>query len=261
MLCVYDEGALEGTPLTGARGFSILIEADGERTLFDTGLRGRYLIHNLDHLGVDTNTVDRVVISHGHRAHVGGLEAFLEKREDMVEVIVTSDIEEAVLVKSLKTTMKRTGMPKLSDDALAKAVFKEISEWTQISDCLFITGSPKYKDGANRTAPAENSLVLMTRNGPVLVCGCCHHGLGRTMSYVVERTGKKVHAVVGGVHMTGLNKKEVYEVARIIKEDHSMPELYLNHCSGQTQIMHIREKLGLKAVNEFYAGAEIRFGI
>ena len=92
--CVYDEGAVVGTPLIGARGISVLVDVDGERTLFDTGMRGRYLMHNLDNLEIDVNTIDRVVISHAHTAHVGGLETFLEGRERSVDVIVTQDLKD-----------------------------------------------------------------------------------------------------------------------------------------------------------------------
>ena len=70
VLSVYDEGALEDTPFIGATGFSVLVEVDGQRTLFDTGMRGRYLIHNLDYLDVKPDMIDRVVISQIGRAHV-----------------------------------------------------------------------------------------------------------------------------------------------------------------------------------------------
>ena len=68
--CVYNEGSQPGTPYIGAKGFSLLIEVDGERTLFGTGLRGRYLIHNTDHLEIDADSIDRIVISQIGRAHV-----------------------------------------------------------------------------------------------------------------------------------------------------------------------------------------------
>ena len=48
--CIYDEGSLEDTPLIGAKGFSVMVERDGRRVLFDTGLRDRYLKHNMENL-------------------------------------------------------------------------------------------------------------------------------------------------------------------------------------------------------------------
>ena len=50
--CVYDEGSLPKTNLIGAKGFSVMVESEGKRLLFDTGLRGRYLMHNMGVLGL-----------------------------------------------------------------------------------------------------------------------------------------------------------------------------------------------------------------
>ena len=86
LLCVYDEGALENTSLIGARGLSIMIEVDGQRTLFDTGMRGRYLLHNMDQLKIDPESIDRIVISHDHKANMNGLKGFLEVRKEPVDV-------------------------------------------------------------------------------------------------------------------------------------------------------------------------------
>ena len=77
VLSVYDEGALEDTPFIGATGFSVLVEVDGQRTLFDTGMRGRYLIHNLDYLDVKPDMIDRVVISHNHKGNMGGFSSIV----------------------------------------------------------------------------------------------------------------------------------------------------------------------------------------
>jgi len=253
VLSVYDEGALERTSLIGARGISILVDVDDERTLFDTGMRGNYLMHNLDQLEADPNSVDRVVISHMHREHTGGLPEFLERRSEKINVLMPRENTDAEETKFLGI-FKRPGMPKMEADVSSKMATTIISEWTKLSDNLFITGKIS-DDGA-----AENSLVLMTKNGPALICGCCHHGIVRTMEFVKERTGKKVAAVVGGLHLTGMKKKEVHEIAKTLK-DGGAPMLYLNHCTGVSQRTYLREKLGLNAVKEFYVGTEIRFDV
>jgi len=255
VVCVYDDGAVVGTPLIGAVGLSILVEADGERTLFDTGLRGRYLMHNLDHLDTDVNTVDRVVISHAHMAHIGGLEAFLGKREGKVDVIVTPDLRDMGPSTFLGIPIKKAPLSRMPPETLGKAEIKEADAWTQLSDHLYLTNSQ------GDTAIKENSLVLMTAKGPVVICGCCHNGLANLLSHVEETTGKKVRAVIGGTHMLKMKKDDVYVIAGSLKDDHGTPLLYLNHCSGVKQITNMREKLGLKGVIDFYAGTEIHFDL
>ncbi|MDR0198746.1 MAG: MBL fold metallo-hydrolase [Methanomassiliicoccaceae archaeon] len=253
VLSVYDEGAVERTSLIGARGLSILIDVDGERTLFDTGMRGNYLLHNADILEIDADTIDRVVISHIHRTHTGGLPAFLERRSGNVSVIMPPEISCAE-EKGLLGMFRKEGMPKMPPELSSKMDAAVVKEWTKLSENLFITGTPC--DGT----PQENALVLMTRNGAVLICGCCHYGIERVIQFVKAKTKKDVAAIVGGLHLTGMRRKEVHAIAGMLRET-GPPMLYLNHCTGVAQRTYLREKLGLGAVKEFYAGTEIRFDV
>lgn len=70
------------TPPRAENGISVLVRAArGGHTstvLFDTGLTGAVLLHNLRALGVHPGSVDHVVISHGHPDHFGGVHALLE---------------------------------------------------------------------------------------------------------------------------------------------------------------------------------------
>src|SRR5450432_764184 len=55
------------------------------QTLFDTGPDGAALARNLDSLKVDLIAVDRIVLSHWHRDHSGGILEFLRRRKDATE--------------------------------------------------------------------------------------------------------------------------------------------------------------------------------
>jgi 7,8-dihydropterin-6-yl-methyl-4-(beta-D-ribofuranosyl)aminobenzene 5'-phosphate synthase len=145
-------------------------------------------------------------------------------------------------------------MPKMSSDASSKMNVTTVKEWTELSENLFITGTPCD------AVPQENALVLMTKKGPVLICGCCHYGIIRTIEFVENKTKKNVAAVIGGIHTAGMKRKEVHAVAEALRNA-GPPVLYLNHCTGVTQRTYLREKLGLDAVKEFYAGTEIRFDV
>ncbi|KAG8859587.1 hypothetical protein FRB91_007473 [Serendipita sp. 411] len=72
----------------GAHGLSILIiTRDGDKvyhTLFDTGPDGRALARNLDSLEINISVIDRIVLSHWHRDHSGGLVEFLKRRQNVV---------------------------------------------------------------------------------------------------------------------------------------------------------------------------------
>ena len=62
----------------GELGWSVLIETDEMNILFDTG-SSISVCHNADILGIDLGKVDKIVLSHGHFDHTGGLHQVLRK--------------------------------------------------------------------------------------------------------------------------------------------------------------------------------------
>jgi len=58
-------------------GFSVLVEHDGKRILFDTGNDAATFEHNAKAIGVDLSKLDFVVISHRHSDHTTGLKYLL----------------------------------------------------------------------------------------------------------------------------------------------------------------------------------------
>ena len=57
----------------GEWGFSAIIEADGERILFDTGSRENTVLLNAEELNIDLGDIKDVFLSHNHSDHTGGL--------------------------------------------------------------------------------------------------------------------------------------------------------------------------------------------
>ena len=62
--------------LINEHGFSVWIEANDQRILFDTG-QGMALEHNAQRLGVDLSQATALVLSHGHYDHTWGLAHYL----------------------------------------------------------------------------------------------------------------------------------------------------------------------------------------
>ena len=57
----------------GEWSFSAVFEGKTDSVLFDTGFRSDTVLHNVLHLGVDLSSVEKVVLSHFHSDHTGGL--------------------------------------------------------------------------------------------------------------------------------------------------------------------------------------------
>ena len=72
---VYDNEAKPG--FTGSWGFAALLETEEETILFDTGWDGGLLLENLEKLEVDPASIRKLVLSHQHWDHVGGVPEIL----------------------------------------------------------------------------------------------------------------------------------------------------------------------------------------
>ncbi len=271
---VYDEGAMVGTSLRGGHGQGFIIDVDGQRVLFDTGLRGRYLLHNLRVLKIKPESIDLVILSHGHRDHCGGLPALLDEREEPLPVIAHPLIWES-RAKGPGLPIINIGFPRLNAAQREKMQLREVEGWNRISEHLQVTGSIadrrdiqalgrnlyRHRDGkwGKDRFDDEISLVIESKNGPVLITGCGHPGITNILRHVVNHYGKDVHAVIGGAHMESFRKREVERVAEIIIDEFETPQLYLNHCTGPNGIMRMREHLGLDGVRDCFVGTELLF--
>lgn len=269
--CVYDEGSLPGTRLIGAKGLSIAIDVDDIRILFDVGRRGNYLKNNMDHLEMSPESITAVVISHGHADHTGALNQLVGSRETPIIIYAHPKAWEqrSQLVAGLR--IKDVGPPVITEENAERADMIDVEGTRKLSDNLSIihlpTSLPSKKYGVFRdgewqddTFEDEIALVLRTRKGAVLICGCCHCGLIPAIDKVREETGQDVRAVVGGVHLVRSKKDELDALADALI-DRNSPLLYLCHCAEENSKTKLRTKLGLNGVRDFYAGTEVQFDV
>ena len=194
ILCENSVGLICGT--LGEHGFSALIEpSQGEPLLFDTG-QGLTLLHNARRMNRDLSKVHNVVISHGHYDHAGGLLPLLSG-------CGTKQVHAHPGIFAPRFRIKDTGgcnsigMPHSRDQLEAAGGTFELSkEFRQIAPGMFLTGEvPRatafetgdqglYCDctGQDQDAtPDDQSLILETKQGLVVILGCCHAGLINTL--------------------------------------------------------------------------------
>jgi 7,8-dihydropterin-6-yl-methyl-4-(beta-D-ribofuranosyl)aminobenzene 5'-phosphate synthase len=163
---VYDNEVFK-EDLKADWGFSCLIEPEnGQRILFDTGASGSILLHNLEKLNLDPRTIPEIFISHAHWDHTGGLLDLLK-------------LNKAVKVYLPSSCPKPAGAGEVVS---IKGPF-------QIHENVFSTGE---------LMGIEQSLVVRTREGLVVVDGCSHPGV-KTILQAASSFGK-VDALIGGLH-------------------------------------------------------------
>ncbi len=246
---IYDEGATEGTTYIGAVGFSLLIDVDGERTLFGTGRRERYLSNNLYVAEVEADSIDRVVVSHHHIDHWGALPALIRAREEKIDVFAPAT------AWGEKKLLGTTGMC-FSESVTEKVNRNDVSGWVQLSEHLLLTAPIVFHSGTGY----EIFAVLKTRSGPVLMTGCCHCGLDHVFEAVKDKFGAYPVAVIGGLHLGG-KKDALADLYADYLQSIGCRQLYLNHCTGVIGIGRLRATLGLKGVNDFYVGQSLTFKV
>ncbi|MBR4226817.1 MAG: MBL fold metallo-hydrolase [Candidatus Methanomethylophilaceae archaeon] len=238
--CVYDEGAKENTSLIGAKGSAMLVDMGGKRLLFDTGLRGRYLAHNLGCLDVDPDSIDAVVVSQAHPDNSRGLDGLLKERTKPVEVYAMEGMYAA-----------RSGLlsrPGISEASSANASLRFDEGWVEPVPNVFRT---PYLDAGN--GYREAYLVIDAPRGLAVLSGRGVGGPENALMEAESRFGKKVMAFLGSVDLEK-RKRPVADGYAASFVAHSVSDLRLNHRTGRDGMTNLRVNLGLAAVKDFYAG-------
>jgi len=169
--------------LTSSWGFSCLVEAYGKTILFDTGGSGSILLRNMALLKIKPTLIESVFISHAHGDHTGGLSDFLEKQP--AEVYIPASCPRPI--KARKVIM--------------------VTKPLRIHDDIFSTGELKK---------IEQSLVVKTEDGLVVITGCSHPGV-KCILEAASQFGKVV-ALIGGLH--GFNDFSLIRDLRLICPTH-----------------------------------------
>lgn len=184
---LYDNEAKEG--FKRGWGFSCLV---GGKLLFDVGADINTLIFNMRSALVNLDDINRVVLSHEHGDHVGGIRV-LDLLGD-VELFVPS---------SFSSRFKRM----LS--ASENVTLVEVDESMEISEGVYTTGE------LGRFIK-EQSMIVETANELTVITGCSHPGLEN----ILEAASKigEINGVVGGFH--GFSRLEALKGLRLIVPCH-----------------------------------------
>ncbi|HJX34731.1 MAG TPA: MBL fold metallo-hydrolase [Desulfatiglandales bacterium] len=227
-------------------GLSILIESDGSRILLDTG-PGISTIYNASLLGIDFKTIDRVVLSHGHYDHTGGLKEIL-RRSSGLDIISYPDIwGHKYSIREGKA--KYIGIPFYREEMESLgARFKMSKEPVYIADNIltsgeipFVTGYEetdhdlyiKERDGfKNDNFPDDLSLAIKTEKGLAIFLGCAHRGMINTIRQFQKITGDElVYSVVGGTHLISASSERLAKTIDDLKKT-GIKKLGVSHCTG-----------------------------
>jgi 7,8-dihydropterin-6-yl-methyl-4-(beta-D-ribofuranosyl)aminobenzene 5'-phosphate synthase len=200
-------------------GFSCLIEGKEKTILFDTGTQPQILMHNVEILGVDLKGVEQVVISHDHGDHTGGLPAVLERNPNVTVFFpISFPAEFGQRVESLKARVQRVEKP------------------VEICRDVYLTG--EMGDEIK-----EQSLVIDTTKGLIIITGCSHQGIVNILKRAREIRHKPIYLVFGGFHLGNKSDTEMEKIIASFKEL-KVEKCGATHCTGHAQIAMFKKAFG-----------------
>jgi len=200
-------------------GFSCIIKGTEKTILFDTGTSSSTLFHNIDKLKVNPKDVELVAISHLHRDHTGGLFTFLEKNNKV-------------------TTFLPASFPAAFEGRVKKSEAKVVSVSKPVEICKNV-----FSTGEMGKRIKEQSLILNTSKGLVVITGCAHPGIVDIVMRAKEVIDKNIYLVFGGFHLMEKSEVEVKDIISQFK-DLGVEKVGATHCTGERAIKLFKKAYG-----------------
>ncbi|HUV55997.1 MAG TPA: MBL fold metallo-hydrolase [Dehalococcoidales bacterium] len=239
---------------------SILIETDEVNVLLDTG-RSISASYNADTLGIDLSQIDKLVLSHGHDDHTGGLRHILRKMRKKVEIIAHPDIWAAKYVRHHGEAERYIGIPfqrpeleglganfnlttkpvKITENIMTTGEVPMVTDYEEIDRDLFVKEATEWQPDKLLD---DQALIINTEPGLIVILGCAHRGIINTLYHAQQLTGvKRIYMVVGGCHLTDASKKRISETIAALKELR-VQRLGVSHCTGMPAALAMAQEFG-----------------
>lgn len=230
-------------------GFSAYIDAK-EPVLMDSG-QSDIAFRNMLVRGLELP--QKMVLSHGHYDHTGGLMSVLRPKMKLYTH------PHAFLPRFYKGM--HVGIPFVRERIEAMAEVVEVTEPQEVAKDVWMLGEVPRKheqalledsyivvDGEKQFDGLldDTSVAVKTDKGLLLVLGCCHAGLRNTVEWAEEVVGDEVKYIVGGTHLIAFKPSELPEIIKWL--DAIIEKIAPCHCTGLGYEFVLKEKLGEKYV-------------
>jgi len=205
--------------MKGAWGIACVVQSLDRTILFDTGGDGGILLSNMRKMGIDTADMDMVFLSHIHADHTGGLWKYLDKNPD-VTVYLPSSFPAGYKQKILDYGAR------FIEVHLPEELFPGV-----------------YSTGEMGVSILEQSLVLKTASGLVIVTGCSHPGIVAIAKKAVQVCNDRIYLITGGFHLGGTPEREIQSIINELKAL-GVQKIGPSHCTGNRAIADFKKAWG-----------------
>lgn len=169
---------------------------------------------------IEPGDIDIIFLSHIHQDHVGALWNVIEKNSEVTVYLLKSFPEE------FKGRVKKSG-----------AVLISVDKPIEICDNVFSNGE------LGGIWIKEQSLIINTKKGLIIVTGCAHPGIVNIVKTAKEFLNKNIYLVMGGFHLRSYSENEVKNIINELKKL-EVTKVGPSHCTGGRPIELFKESWG-----------------
>jgi 7,8-dihydropterin-6-yl-methyl-4-(beta-D-ribofuranosyl)aminobenzene 5'-phosphate synthase len=201
-------------------GFACLLENDKERLLFDTGLKAGILLENMKAFGCDPGNIDKIVLSHMHNDHTGGILEIVKKNPN-VDVYVVDSADKA----------------ELEEWQVNKNKLHKVKDFTKIISNVYSLGEMPGR--AN-----EQAIIIKAKNGIYIITGCAHPGIINIIKEAKKHfSDQPIKLVAGGFHLLREDNEAIKQIIQQFKEL-GVEKAGPTHCTGDQVIQKFAKEYG-----------------
>ena len=231
-----------------------VVKGQSHFLLFDFATDFQGIKRNIELLKIDLRKIEALALSHDHFDHQAALVELLKAKRQEITGWVPFYVGEQFFVG---TYVKRPdgrvqsllALKREEIEGLGTVRIIETKVATPIIPGACFTGKVEQVTDYEKIPPAfvakrgdqfvqeefigEQAVVLNAKGkGLVVLSGCAHRGIVNTVKHAQKMTGiEKVHAVIGGFHLTGAKPEVIQKTIADIKAigpDYIVP----THCTG-----------------------------
>jgi 7,8-dihydropterin-6-yl-methyl-4-(beta-D-ribofuranosyl)aminobenzene 5'-phosphate synthase len=214
-------------------------------------------------LNKDLKSIRKIFLSHGHYDHTGGLPAVL-KVKGKVDVHAHPHVfldRIAVLKENGKESKRFVGIPyKKGYLESLGADFISNTDFTEVEKGIFLTGEVPRKTTFEKPDPRlfseidgksdqdvfldDQSLILDTEKGLIVILGCAHSGMINILNHIVQKVEKEYFcAILGGTHLDFLTPEQLEESIKSLKKM-NIERIGVSHCTGMRAACRLHLEFG-----------------
>jgi len=224
-----------GGKFLAEHGLSYLIEYDGKNILFDTGHSNIFLNNSMSMGLAIQETVDAIVLSHGHWDHGDGLQYISNK------TIITHP--NSFVRRFRKGSTQNIGLALSKSEIENKFTMIESEVPYYITkNIVFLGEIPRENEfesqstafideqGSDDFVTDDSALAIIQNDELIVITGCSHSGICNIVEYAQKVCGiNKVKVVMGGFHLkdTGVQTQNTIAYLKHVNVEHILP----SHCT------------------------------